>query len=50
MATCIDVTMTRDMDDKITNWWVDQAYNGSDHNTITFEIKAEKQEEIKSRN
>ena len=50
MATCIDVTMTRDMDDKITGWWVDQTYNGSDHNTITFEIKTEKQEEIKSRN
>ena len=26
------------------------TYNGSDHNTITFEIKTEKQEEIKSRN
>ena len=48
MATCIDVTLTRGMDDKITNWWVDQTYNGSDHNT--FEIKAEKQEENKTRN
>ena len=50
MATCIDVTMTRDMDDKICNWRVDQAYNGSDHNTITFGIRTEKQEETKSRN
>ena len=50
MATCIDVTMTRDMDDKIYSWRVDQAYNGSDHNTITFEIKSEKQEDTKSRN
>ena len=50
MVTCIDVTMTRDMDDKINSWRVDQAYNGSDHNTITFEIKSEKQEETKSRN
>ena len=50
MATCIDVTLTRDMDDKSANWWVDQTYNGSDHNTITFEIKTEKKEETKSRN
>ena len=46
----MDVTMTRDMDDKINSWRVDQAFNGSDHNTITFEIKTEKQEETKSRN
>ena len=32
MVTCIDVTMTRDMDDKISSWRVDQTYNGSDHN------------------
>ena len=48
--TLTDVTMTRDMDDKINNWRVDQTYNGSDHNTITFEINSEKHEGIKSRN
>ena len=50
MATCIDATLTRDLGDKISNWKVDQTYNGSDHNTITFEIETSEKEATKSRN
>ena len=50
MATCIDATLTRDLGDKISNWKVDQTYNGSDHNTITFEIVTSEKKTTKSRN
>ena len=32
----IDVTLVRDLPFDITDWWVDQTYNASDHNTIRF--------------
>ena len=38
IQTCIDITLSRAMDDKIKNWNVDQEYNGSDHNTILFTL------------
>ena len=48
MATCIDATLTRDLGDKISNWKVDQTYNGSDHNTITFEIETSEKRRLKA--
>ena len=50
MATCIDVTLSRGLDDKIAKWTVDQTYNGSDHNTITFEIVRKNLKMEKTRN
>ena len=50
MATCIDAMLTRDLGDKISNWKVDQNYNGSDHNTIIFEILASEKKMTKTRN
>ena len=38
------------MENRITKWTVDQAYNGSDHNTITFEIAAKSANPKKTRN
>ena len=38
-ATCIDVTLTRNIHQSIMNWEVDRGYNASDHNTITYELK-----------
>ena len=39
MATsCIDVTLSLNMKDEITKWWVDQSFNGSDHNTVRFQV------------
>ena len=34
----IDVTLTRDLLVAISNWTVDTDYNGSDHNTISFDV------------
>ena len=50
MATCIDVTLSRGLDNKIAKWTVDQTYNGSDHNTITFEITRKNLKMEKTRN
>ena len=36
--SCIDVTLSKNLGDSVKNWKVDQAYNGSDHATITFDI------------
>ena len=38
IQTHIDVTLTRDVRHEVNNWRVDRSYNGSDHNTIRFEI------------
>ena len=38
IKTCIDATLSRNTDGKITNWEVNREYNGSDHNTITFKL------------
>ena len=37
-SSYIDVTLTRDLDRAITKWRVDTSFNGSDHNTILFEL------------
>ena len=37
--TRIDITVSRDLKLGIKNWRVDRDYNGSDHNTILFEIE-----------
>ena len=34
----IDVTLTRDLPVAISNWMVDPKYNGSDHNTVSFDV------------
>ena len=39
VATYIDVTLSRGLDGWITRWSVDQSFNGSDHNTITFDLE-----------
>ena len=39
IATHIDVTMSRGLDQTIDDWTVDRSYNGSDHNTILFSVK-----------
>ena len=38
-ATCIDVTLTRNLHQSILNWEVCNAYNASDHNTVTYDLK-----------
>ena len=38
IATFIDVTLTRRLNDRIRNWRVDCDFNGSDHNTLLFEL------------
>ena len=38
IQTCIDTTLSRNTDGKITNWDVNREYNESDHNTITFKL------------
>ena len=42
IATHIDVTLSRDLQNPITGWRVDQNYNASDHNTIFYETAATK--------
>ena len=32
----IDITLSRDI--QVVDWWVDQSFNNSDHNTLSFEI------------
>ena len=34
----IDVTLTRNLPVAISGWRVDTAYNGSDHNSVLFEV------------
>ena len=38
IQTWIDVTFSRDLDQQISSWRVDQEYNGSDHNTLLFKL------------
>ena len=38
IQTCIDSTLSRNTEGKITNWEINREYNGSDHNTITFKL------------
>ena len=37
-STCIDVTLSRDLGDIIKDWEVNDTFNASDHNTISFKI------------
>ena len=37
-STCIDVTLSRDLTNVIKEWRVDDDFNASDHNTITFGV------------
>ena len=37
-STCIDCTLSRNLNTTIIDWHVNQDYNGSDHNTIFFSI------------
>ena len=37
-SSYIDVTLTRDLPTAISNWRVDTRYNGSDHNTVMFDL------------
>ena len=39
IQTCIDATLSKNIDDNITDWEVRREYNGSDHNTITFTLR-----------
>ena len=39
IQTCIDATLTRDNPGTINAWTVEREFNGSDHNTITFELQ-----------
>ena len=41
--TIIDITLTARLSVSVTNWTVSQEYNGSDHNTITFQVEQDKQ-------
>ena len=51
IESCVDVTLTRDTDDRVECWAVEDRYNGSDHNTIVFHIKNDcigKAEEVRN--
>ena len=37
----IDVTLTKNLGGTVKEWWVDQSFNGSDHNTISFKLGKE---------
>ena len=50
ISTCIDATLSSGLDEKITNWRVDNNYNGSDHNTILFKLKLEMEDKKEERN
>ena len=41
--TIIGITLTARLSVSVTNWSVSQEYNGSDHNTITFQVEQDKQ-------
>ena len=41
--TIIDITLTARLSVSVTNWTVSQEYNGSDHNTITFQVEQDRQ-------
>ena len=37
-SPCIDVTLSWDLRTPLSDWEVNQDYNGSDHNTITYNL------------
>ena len=39
-SSCIDVTLSRDIGNAVTDWVVSEEFNGSDHNTISFKIRS----------
>ena len=41
-ATCIDITLTARMGVSVQNWEVSRDFNGSDHNSIEFDLKTDK--------
>ena len=36
--SCIDLTATRELPTTLSHWRVDTRYNGSDHNTVMFDL------------
>ena len=42
ISSIIDVTLTLGMRDPIENWRVEEGFNGSDHNTIRFNVNMSK--------
>ena len=38
IQTCIDATLTRDLGGTVGAWTVEREFNGSDHNSITFDL------------
>ena len=50
IKTCIDATLTRDLGGAVKAWTVDREYNGSDHNTITFDLQLHTKEIKAERN
>ena len=42
VTSIIDITLTSHMAMSVKNWQVSQEYNGSDHNSIEFELDKEK--------
>ena len=50
IQTCIDATLTRDNPGTINAWTVEREFNGSDHNTITFELHLSPKETAAERN
>ena len=49
IESCIDVTLSRDLPDDVIDWRVDSKFNGSDHDTILFELQQEEREVEKRR-
>ena len=41
-ATCIDITLTARMGVSVQKWEVNRGFNGSDHNSIEFELMTDK--------
>ena len=39
IATCIDVTLSRGLGDKVRDWRVVPDFNGSDHHSIRFQVE-----------
>ena len=50
IRTCIDATLSRDLEGKITSWSVDNEYNGSDHNTVLFKLSHQAEDKKEERN
>ena len=50
IQTCIDATLTRDLRGAVNAWTVEREFNGSDHNTITFDLHLSPKETAAERN